>query len=163
MARLRSAAPRRPVVVLDTNVAVPGLLGYSLIPPWKSVAAACVQAARDGRVQLAFSPELLEELLDVLQRPPFALSRRTARRNVALLESGARLVPLPGRLAVLKRDPDDNMVLETAVEARADYLVTWNIGDYEDAGRSAEGRLRFRGVEVIKPAGLLRAIRYEDG
>lgn len=162
MARSRSTALRRLVIVLDTNVAVPGVLGYRLLPPKKAVATACVRAARTGHVQLAFSPELLEEVLDVLQRHPFALSRRTARRNLAVLEHGARIVPLPRRLAVLTRDPDDNMVLETAVEARADYLVTWNTEDYEDIGRDAEGRLRFRGVEVITPADLLRALRYRD-
>jgi putative PIN family toxin of toxin-antitoxin system len=142
--------------VLDTNVAVPGVIGYRLVPPREAVSTACVQAARAGRIQLAFSPELLEEVLDVLQRAPFSLSYRTARGNVGILERGARIVALRDRLDVLKRDPDDNMVLGTAVEARADYLVTWNLADYDDLGRDAKGRLRYRGVEVVTPRYLSR-------
>lgn len=163
MARARPAALRRPVVVLDTNVAVPGVIGYRLVPPKQAVAAACVRAARAGQVQLAFSVELLEEVLDVLQRPPFSLSFRTARRNLGILERGARIVALSGRVDVLAKDPDDNMVLETAVEARADYLVTWNIDDYEEIGRAATGRLLYRGVEVVTPADHLRTLRYRRG
>jgi hypothetical protein len=51
------------------------------------------------------------------------------------------------------------MVLETAVEARADHLVTWNLEHYEEIGRGASGQLRYRGVEVVTPAEFLRALR----
>jgi len=55
----------------------------------------------------------------------------------------------PVRLAFLwrpsLRDPDDDMVLETAVNGHADALVTFNIRDFEDAAQ------RF-GVAVMSPA-----------
>lgn len=151
------------MVVLDTNVAVPGVIGYHLIPPKEAVSTACVKAARSSRIQLAFSEPLLEEVLDVLQRNPFALSHSLARRNLAVLEKGARIVSIPGRLSALTRDPDDNMILETAVEARADFLATWNLDHFEEVGRDTRGRLRYHGVEIVRPPGLLSALRHQGG
>lgn len=158
-----SGSGRRLVVVLDTNVVVPGLIGFHLIPPKDAVSTACIQAARSGRIQLAFSALLLEEVLDVLQREPFALSRGIARRNVAVLEKGARIVSIPGRLTALTRDPDDNMVLETAIEGRADILVTWNLAHFEEVGRDTQGHLQYRGIEIVRPPDLLRTLRHQSG
>lgn len=58
---------------------------------------------------------------------------------------------ITGRLGALRRDPDHNDVLETAIAARASFLVTWNVRDYEELGRDADGRPRYRGVEVVEP------------
>ncbi len=150
---------RTPIVVLDTNVAVPGLIGYRRVPRSEAVSSACILAAREGRARLAASPELFEEVLDVLQRAPFRLSYRTARRHVAILERGTRVVAATGRVRVLRLDPDDNMILETAIAARADFLVTWNLVHYEELGRNEAGRLVYRGVEVLPPGEFLRVLR----
>lgn len=48
------------------------------------------------------------------------------------------------------RDPGDDMVLELAVEASADYLVTFNTRDFAGAERF--------GVRVITPRNLLRRL-----
>ena len=48
------------------------------------------------------------------------------------------------------RDPGDDMVLELAVEAGADYLVTFNARDFAGAERF--------GVRVIAPGELLRRL-----
>lgn len=50
------------------------------------------------------------------------------------------------------RDPNDEMVLEAAVNGRADALVTFNVRDYGDSGS------RF-GVEVLLPAEAIARIK----
>ena len=50
------------------------------------------------------------------------------------------------------RDACDEMVLETAVNGRADYLVTFNARDYG----SAPGRFA---IEVVSPAEAIRKLR----
>lgn len=50
------------------------------------------------------------------------------------------------------RDPDDEFVLEAAVNGGADAIVTFNIKDFELA------RKMF-GLEIIKPAEMLRRIK----
>lgn len=52
------------------------------------------------------------------------------------------------------RDPGDDMVLELAVAAGADYVVTFNARDFAGAERF--------GVRVIPPRDLLRRLESED-
>jgi predicted nucleic acid-binding protein len=49
-------------------------------------------------------------------------------------------------------DPNDEMVLETAVNGRADALVTHNVRDF------AKGAARF-GLRVLQPGELLKELR----
>ncbi|MGH9949939.1 MAG: PIN domain-containing protein [Pyrinomonadaceae bacterium] len=49
------------------------------------------------------------------------------------------------------RDNDDEMVLDLAVASNADYIVTFNIGDFVN--------LELFGIEVIEPAGFLELIK----
>ena len=51
----------------------------------------------------------------------------------------------------LLQDPDDELVLEAAINGRADVLVTFNVGDYFPAAQY------FR-PEVLRPAELLRRL-----
>ena len=50
------------------------------------------------------------------------------------------------------RDPGDEMVLEAAINGGADAIVTFNIGDFAQAGKWFQ-------VLVLKPADVLRRIR----
>ncbi len=50
------------------------------------------------------------------------------------------------------RDPNDEMVLEAAINGRADALVTYNIADFARAGE------RFK-IGVWRPADLLKKVR----
>jgi len=50
------------------------------------------------------------------------------------------------------RDPNDEMVLEAAVNGRADSIVTFNLRDYGDV----PGRF---GIEVLEPASALRRVK----
>lgn len=49
------------------------------------------------------------------------------------------------------RDPNDEMVLECAINGHADALVTYNIRDFAEAGE------RF-GIPIVHPADLLRKV-----
>jgi len=50
------------------------------------------------------------------------------------------------------RDPNDEMVLEAAINGRADALVTYNVRDFAAAGE------RF-GVPVLSPSELLKKVK----
>jgi hypothetical protein len=52
------------------------------------------------------------------------------------------------------RDPDDDFVIETAVNGLADVIVTFNVRDI------AAGAAQF-GIEAERPAAVLRRIRDE--
>jgi predicted nucleic acid-binding protein len=50
------------------------------------------------------------------------------------------------------RDPNDEMVLEAAINAQADAIITYNVSDFTEACR------RFR-IAVLRPQELLRRIK----
>ena len=107
-------------LVLDTNVVASALL-------WGGVPRLLLQAAREKRVELFTSTALLAELTDILGRRKFdkkiAASTLTVDQLVdryAALAALLRPAPTP-RVAP---DPDDDVVIGTALAAKADLLVT---------------------------------------
>jgi putative PIN family toxin of toxin-antitoxin system len=74
----------------------------------------------------------------------------------ALLDAVASVIH-PVRLAFLwrptLRDPDDDMVLEAAVNGRAEAIVTFNLADFRNAAPRS-------GIEVLSPGEAWR--RLED-
>ncbi len=103
-------------VVFDTNIFVSALV-FPGGPAEKAVARVI-----DGKDQLLFSKEILDELLGVLARK-FARDREElARVAVFINDLGQRVRPRI-RLSVLS-DEADNRILECAVAGLANVIVT---------------------------------------
>ena len=107
-------------LVLDTNVVASAIL-------WGGSPKLLLQAQRDKRVELYTSTPMLAELTDILGRPKFekkiVASTLTLDQLVdryAELAQVVRPTPIP-RIAP---DPDDDVVIATALAAKADFLVT---------------------------------------
>lgn len=107
-------------LVLDTNVVASAVL-------WGGVPRLLLQAGREKRIDLFTSAALLAELTDILGRRKFdkkiAASTLTVDQLVdryAALAALVRPMPTP-RIAP---DPDDDVVIGTALAAKADLIVT---------------------------------------
>ena len=87
------------------------------------------------------SNPLLEEYEEVLKRPRFGRDAREIARSLRLMRNAAIFV-VPRKKLEITRDPDDNKVLECALEARVDYVVTGNIRDFPE---------RFQDIRIIPP------------
>jgi putative PIN family toxin of toxin-antitoxin system len=92
-------------------------------------AGACLQAVRDGRLELVVSPAILDEVRDVLTRPKTLrkFPTLTLEAVAAFLEDVAALaVELPDvpRVFTLARDPKDEPYINLALAANARYLVS---------------------------------------
>ena len=105
---------------LDTNVVASAVL-------WGGVPRLLLQAGREKRVELFTSAALLAELTDILGRRKFdkkiAASTLTVDQLVdryAALAALVRPTPTP-RIAP---DPDDDVVIGTALAAKADLVVS---------------------------------------
>ncbi len=109
-------------VVLDTNVIVSGLIASSGCP------YEILQAHRRGEYVLVVSEAIVEEVERVLARPFFHQKRRVDASDIAaagrLLRTDAVVVAPRGRLAVIADDPDDDRILECALEGGADYVIS---------------------------------------
>lgn len=118
-------------LVLDTDAMVAAI---------RSGAGASRQllvAALERRLTLLVSVPLMIEYQAVMTRPEhLAASGLSAEEVGALLDAVAAVVE-PVRLSFLwrptLRDPDDDMVLETAVNGTADAIATFNIRDFAGA------------------------------
>ena len=106
-------------LVLDTNVVVSAILKPA------GLERASLVFALTAPARLSISSDILGEYARVLHRPQFKLSGPRVDEILDLLKSLATLV-LPSRRIQVTPDPDDNIFLECAEEARADYLVTGN-------------------------------------
>ena len=103
-------------VVLDTNVIVSGL-------NFPGNERLTLELALRGRFELWLSPFILDEVAGVLRRKFDWAEERSSQALSALGNAGT--VIYPRRLAeVIEGGHPDNRILECAVEASADYLVT---------------------------------------
>ena len=101
------------------------------------------------------TPPLFLEYEAVLKRPEqLAVSGLSpADVDVALDALAALLEPIEPRLSWRPQlnDPDDEMVLEAAINGRADALVTYNTTHF----RTAASRF---GVRLARPVDILREV-----
>ena len=110
--------PRR--VVVDTNVWVSALLNPQGLP------AQVLEALKQKRFIPILSPPLIGELKEVLARPRlrrYGIRDEDVEELIALLTDRAIWVEPLGELH-LCRDPDDDLILETALLGQAEQMVT---------------------------------------
>jgi hypothetical protein len=133
-------------IVLDTNVVVSALL-------WGGEPLRLLQAGREQRIALFTSTPLLAELTDILARPKFdkkiAASWLTIDQLVDRYTELAALVR-PIAIAGVAPDSDDDVVIGTALVAKAELIVT---GD-----RTLRAVLDYRGTRIVSVADALALI-----
>jgi uncharacterized protein len=118
--------------VFDSNIFVSALA----IPGGQAERA--VDLVIDGRVSLAISKPIIHEVLGVLAHK-FSRGPEELARTAVFLSDLAELVAPRRKLAVLDDEPD-NRILECAVAADADIIVT---GDRAMLNLKAYGQIRF--------------------
>lgn len=103
--------------MIDTNIVVSSFLTSG--PP-RSI----LNRIRDRQDLLCVSRPILREYLEVLARA--GVSRKLLEALLSLFQDPERVIlVIPSRrIAVIREDPADNMFLECAVEAEADYIIS---------------------------------------
>jgi len=116
---LLTVGPNMLKAVVDTSVFISGLIKS---PSCRKI----INALTSETFILVVSPEILEELSDVLARPKFhgVFHAGTARSLLETIRSQALVVKPAVRLQVVKNDPDDNCFVEAAVTSPADCIVS---------------------------------------
>jgi putative PIN family toxin of toxin-antitoxin system len=139
---------------LDTDV---------LVAAFRSDAGASrqvLEAARARRFKLLVSVPLMLEYESVLTRPEDLAASGASKEDVsAVLDELALIgkrVELMIRIRPMLPDPDDEMVLETALNGRADAIVTFNERDFRPVAS------RFRCL-VVRPGEIVRSLAKEAG
>ena len=137
-------------VVLDTSVVVAGLRSRS------GAGNAVLRLVANGRLVLLATPPLFLEYEDVLYRPEqrlaHGLSPEAIDKFLAELSALIEPVEVHFQWRPQLRDPNDEMVLEAAINGKADALVTYNLVDFESV------KDRFN-IPVLHPANLLKKVK----
>ena len=107
-------------LVIDTNVIVSAALQPKGLP------RTILLLALTKPARLYVSRSILEEYSDVLARPELSIRKGLRQQLLQLIKNRSYTVAPTRRLDVTS-DPDDNIFLECADAARADYLVTGNL------------------------------------
>lgn len=131
-------------IVLDTNVLISGFLFPGGSPD------KIVRAVLSGRYQNATSPDLLTELRRIF-RKKFELAEDRVETLVKLVVDASELVYPTERLDAIKDDETDNRVLECAVTAKAEWIVS---GDQ----RHLLKLRKFGAVEIFSPADFIQKV-----
>ncbi len=112
----------KPVVVLDTNVFVSGLLSPAGVP------GIVMQRFRGNQFTVATSSVQIKEIQDVLKRPSLAkaLPKGTPKEVLKFFLQLKKLTKVhkPAKLTWDFGDQNDHFLLDLAVHSKADFLVT---------------------------------------
>jgi len=138
------------IAVIDTNHLLRIAAAYRRSPLFA--------AWRNGRFELAISQAILAELERVRHRPK--VLRFVPPENltglIVFLQTDAVFVT-PAIDFPHCRDPKDDMIIATAIAARADFIVTTDRDLLDDAGLRAHLRDEWH-LRVVEPAEFLAAL-----
>ena len=133
-------------VVFDTNIIVSALL-QPLGP-----SAQLFVLALSGSIQLYVSGSIYAEYEEVIRRPRFRRGEDIIASTLHAIRHSAFWVRPTERVTVCT-DPDDNIFLECAQAARADFLVTGNLRHYPTS---------WAGSRIVTPRWLLDSLLAEQ-
>lgn len=123
-------------VTFDTNI----LLSATL---WdESVAQKLLFCLIRQEIKIYTSLEILDEYREILKRD-FDFSDEEINGIMAKIFSFVTLVHPKSRVEAVSEDPDDNIVLECALESGSKYIITY------DKHLLKLGE--FRGIKIIRP------------
>jgi putative PIN family toxin of toxin-antitoxin system len=135
---------------LDTDVVVAAMRSP------RGASATILRAARQGRATLLASMPLALEYEAVSIRAEHRLAAGLSEREVKVFLTALVALAEPVTTHFLwrpqLRDPADEMVLEAAINGRADALVTFNVRDFGTVPAQF-------GVEVLLPREAIRRIK----
>ena len=131
-------------VVFDTNVVASASF-------WRGAPYDCLAAWAQGRCVAVVSSPLLAEYHETVAELRLDYPGRTGVAWVEALTETAELVFPVERAAGATTDPDDEMILECALAAEADFIVS---GDK----KHLLALQQFQGIPIISPAEFMRRL-----
>jgi putative PIN family toxin of toxin-antitoxin system len=130
-------------VVLDTNVLISAIM-------FGGKSRDILEMGISGKIKIAVSQDILKELAEVLIGKKFRTPIAFVQQTIHELSEIAELVIVTDKINAVKNDPDDNRILECAVSAKADYIVS---GDSDLVTLK-----NFKKIKILSPGNFLLKI-----
>jgi len=137
-------------ITLDTNVLVSAFIARQGHPALLLELAVTVEGIR-----LVLSEPILREFEDVLRRDEvrsrFAYTEQDVKDTVRGIRRSSAIVRPKSKFRIIKDDPKDDVVLNTAQDGNADYIVS---------GDNHILKLRnFKGIRIVTPSEMVKILR----
>ncbi len=137
------------MVIVDTNV-----IDAALRSPTGASHVILTKILK-GSIEAASSTTLFLEYEDVLKRPRHrqASGLTLEQLDIILSALAQKLTPVPIRYRwrPVLPDPKDDMVLEAALNGRAETIITFNLKDFKQAGSF--------GIEILQPGQFVQRLK----
>lgn len=128
-------------VVLDTNILISAL-------GWGGKPKKIFQQILDHHFQLVISNQQIIELEKVMNYPKFKFTTDQKARFLSIILEIALVVKIDGIVNIIKDDPDDNVILESAIIGDADFIIS---GDFHLLDLKEYAK-----VKIVTPAEFLK-------
>ena len=135
-------------VVLDTNVLVSATF-------WSGPSFRIMQLVDKGKLELILSKDILKEYYSVV-RSNEILEKITTVQQLAIAGAiqkillKAKIIEPKIKLNVVKADPDDNIIIEAAVEGGADVIVSQD--------KHLADLVAYGNINILKPIEFLKSL-----
>ncbi|PIW32375.1 MAG: putative toxin-antitoxin system toxin component, PIN family [Nitrosopumilales archaeon CG15_BIG_FIL_POST_REV_8_21_14_020_37_12] len=131
-------------VVLDTNVLISAVIRNG------NPRNLLKNAINDKKYVLVTSDKILNEMSGVLHRPKFKMTEDEIDEIVFTLISSSEIQVVTSKFKAVKDDPDDDIIINTAYDGEADYVVS---GD-DDLLRMK----KFKNIQIVTVTEMLKIL-----
>lgn len=132
-------------IVCDTNVILSAII-------FKGNPGRILDSRLTKKIEVCVSKEILKEVSDKL-RKKFRWEEEKIFRTIYNLRRSCLLVQPKTKISVIKTDISDNIILECAVEGKANYIVS---GDTKHLLPIR----KFQGISIMSPQEFLKRVLY---
>lgn len=131
------------IIVLDTNIIISGIF-------WDGNEAIIIKKCKSGKLRNFVTPYTLMELERVLGYPKFQLEPKEIETQINNVLSFSSVVNPDFHVMIVEEDPTDNIFLDCALTADADYIISGDrhLLDIKD----------FEGINIVNASTFLKEL-----
>ncbi len=100
-----------------------------------------------SNTEIFTTQDILDETAEVLERD-FEYNKNEIKNIIEKILLFAKLIEPKHKVAIIKDDPDDNKVIECAIESSSDYIITYD--------KHLLKLKEYKGIKIVKPEGILK-------
>jgi putative PIN family toxin of toxin-antitoxin system len=131
-------------VVLDTNVLISSI-------GWDGPERSIIREGLEGNIILLTSRDIIKEFLGVMERDKFDfIDKFQIERFLMTIFQEFEIINTTTTTSVIEEDPDDNMIIECAVDGHAHLIVS---GD-----RHLLKLMEYENIKILRSSDLLDMI-----
>ncbi len=138
-------------ITVDTNVLISATF-------WYGASYRIIKEVEEGRIILILSPQIIKEFAEVLDyeeiQEKIIHKNLEMKMTVAKIKELAVIVYPSEKVEVVKEDPDDNEIIECAIEGKADCLISQDKHLLEVKS--------YRGIAILTPEEFLNLHQKEQ-